>query len=393
MPSWTVSRRKLWTMKCESLFQIMASSLSPEVLEKFCRKHRIPGPTRVSGKADWYQWAHEQCHKDSPFARRMQHYLNRKHTVVLTRFRVSSLESVQQMVETIVTHAEAPLPKDIAGIIWAIASDPRQEFRPLEETLVNGLHLLSHHLLVTHLRGDASFVGAEKTVTATQETALQQEVAQLRSEHQALRTSLTCQTQENERLQQQLQALTRSYSTLQQQLQTVQTTAADRGTTGRDVKKLRHQVDKLTTLVDERERTIQQLHRLVQSDAARLNESEQANPDQEKPATPLLPPSPGLQGKKVALVGGMGRAVPHYLETIQALGGCCLHHNGNLSQGEKKLAEIVKQADIVFCMVNRNSHLAATCTKKLCKALHKPCYFLPSSGISQVRDKLLELAG
>jgi hypothetical protein len=88
----------------------------------------------------------------------------------------------------------------------------------------------------------------------------------------------------------------------------------------------------------------------------------------------------------------MGRAVPHYLATIQALGGCCLHHNGNLSQGEKKLAGIVKQADIVFCMVNRNSHLAASCTKKLCKALHKPCYFLSSSGISQVRDKLLELA-
>src|ERR671918_2445449 len=67
MPSLTVSRRKLWTMKCESLFQILASSLSPEVLEKFCRKHRLPGPMRVSGKADWYQWAHEQCHKDSPF--------------------------------------------------------------------------------------------------------------------------------------------------------------------------------------------------------------------------------------------------------------------------------------------------------------------------------------
>jgi hypothetical protein len=88
----------------------------------------------------------------------------------------------------------------------------------------------------------------------------------------------------------------------------------------------------------------------------------------------------------------MGRAVPHYLEAIQALGGCFLHHNGNLSQGEKKLADIVTQADMVFCMVNRNSHSAATSTKKLCKALHKPCYFLPSSGISQVRDKLLELA-
>jgi hypothetical protein len=260
--------------------------------------------------------------------------------------------------------------------------------------LVNGLHVLSHHLLVTHLRGDASFVAAEKTIAATAEMTLQQEVAQLRSERQALHTSLTHQRQENERLQQQLQALTRSYSALQQQLQSVQATATERDTTGRDVKKLRHQVDKLTTLVDERERTIQQLHRLVQSDAARLNESEKANPpDQEKPAASPLPQSPGLQGKKVALVGGMGRAVPHYLETIQALGGCCLHHDGNLSQGEKKLAEIVKQADIVFCMVNRNSHLAATCTKKLCKALQKPCYFLPSSGISQVRDKLLELAG
>jgi hypothetical protein len=387
-----VNRRKLWSMKCESLFQIIASSLSPEVLERWCQKHQMSRPAPITGKADWYQWAHEQCHQDSPFARRMQHYLNRKHAAVLARFRVRTPDSIRQMVETIVAQAETALPKDMAGIMWAIASDPRQEFRAWEDMLVNGLHLLSHHLLVTRLRGETHVVAPEKTTAPPQETVLQQEVMRLRSEGQALQTALAHQTQEIKRLQHQLQARTRNHAALQHQLQTVQSLGVDRATPERDIKKLRHQINKLTTLVDEKDQTIQQLHGLVQSYTACLKKPEEVNKAPEPPTAPRPRQTSDLRGKKVALVGGMGRAVPHYLEAIQALGGCCLHHNGNLSQGEKKLAEIVKQADIVFCMVNRNSHSATTSTKKLCKALHKPCYFLPSSGISQVRDKLLELA-
>jgi hypothetical protein len=99
-----------------------------------------------------------------------------------------------------------------------------------------------------------------------------------------------------------------------------------------------------------------------------------------------------LHGKKVAIIGGLGKAVLHYEHVIQELGGDYLYHDGDLRRGHKPLVEIVKQADMVVCPVDCNSHGATTCAKKLCKELRKPCYFLRSSGVSHVREKLLEIA-
>jgi hypothetical protein len=42
MPSSTLNRRKLWTMSCETLFQNVSASLTPELIIKLCRKHQIP---------------------------------------------------------------------------------------------------------------------------------------------------------------------------------------------------------------------------------------------------------------------------------------------------------------------------------------------------------------
>lgn len=67
-------------------------------------------------------------------------------------------------------------------------------------------------------------------------------------------------------------------------------------------------------------------------------------------------------------------------------------HPGDLGQGQKRLAEVIRQADIVLCPVDCSSHGAVASAKKLCKVLHKPCYFLRSAGVSHLREKLLEIA-
>jgi hypothetical protein len=96
-------------------------------------------------------------------------------------------------------------------------------------------------------------------------------------------------------------------------------------------------------------------------------------------------PLPAVRYGKVALY-----QAAHYEHIIAAFGGDCRRHTGN--QGQKKLAEVIKQADIVFCLVDCNSHVAAATAKKLCRRLHKSCYFLRSSGLSHLKEKLRELA-
>jgi len=74
------------------------------------------------------------------------------------------------------------------------------------------------------------------------------------------------------------------------------------------------------------------------------------------------------------------------------MGAHFMHHTGTCPRGRKELAHLVKRAHIVLCVWDYNSHQACEAVKAICKALGKPCYFLSSSGVSQVRRILEELA-
>lgn len=99
-----------------------------------------------------------------------------------------------------------------------------------------------------------------------------------------------------------------------------------------------------------------------------------------------------LHGKTVALIGDLVKASMHYEEAISQLGGSGVQHDGNANQGYKKLAKLIQQADVVLYPVDCVRHGAAHSAKKLCRALDKPCYFLRSSGISQIRETLRQVA-
>ena len=61
-------------------------------------------------------------------------------------------------------------------------------------------------------------------------------------------------------------------------------------------------------------------------------------------------------------------------------------------KGNKRLARVIRQGDVVFCLIDCVSHGTATSAKKLCRSFDKPCYFLRSSGVSYIREKLREVA-
>jgi hypothetical protein len=288
---------------------------------------------------------------------------------------------------------------DLAGFLWAITSDPRPELRAVEKGFVEELHLLSHRLLLAQFQGDVVVSSAENAAPDLQHIALEQKVRQLTIARQTLTASLQRLeqqrgqlTEENDRLQSKLKALTECCAIGQQHASTLPS-APNHDSQVRELRKLQYQVDKLTACVKDKEAKIQRLEVLVESYTMSRTESVQEEAESAPVSRPSVPLSPlTLHGKTVALIGGIDKASTHYEHIIQELGGYCLYHDGDLHHGRKRLAEIIHQADIVFCPVDCNSHGAATSTKKLCKAMHKPCYFLRSSGISYVREKLREIA-
>jgi outer membrane murein-binding lipoprotein Lpp len=388
-------------MSCECIFQNIAASFPRLMLEKIFAKHRMPYPEEKYGQVALYQEAHKRCHHDGPFARHLQRYLTHQHALSIKRVATSSPELVRMTVEAMLMANDLTAAEDVAGFLWAITSDPRPELRAVEQGFVEELHLLSHRLLLAQLQGGEDSRKPDKSAADADVSScdLEQKVQQLTAECRTLTTSLQRLeqqreqlTQENAYLQQALKALNeRCALSLQPESTTAPSIHPDKQT--RTLRKLQYQVDKLTALVQEKDREHQRLMALMAYDAISpiVTVPEAAEP--ENPAPSLLSLSaPILHGKTIALIGGIGKASPHYAHVIQALGGGCLQHDGDLRRGRKRLAEIIKKADIVFCPVDCNSHGAATSTKKLCKALQKPCYFLRSSGITHVRDKLIEIA-
>jgi hypothetical protein len=156
---------------------------------------------------------------------------------------------------------------------------------------------------------------------------------------------------------------------------------------------LTHEVGKLKDLLAEREEIIWEKDRQLRELEER---SQWQDPRQvDSMIHPLALPNdpPCSSGERIVLIGGISRLKPAYQKAIASMGAHFMHHTGACPRGTKELARLVKRANIVLCAWDHNSHQACEAVKAICKALGKPCYFLSSSGVSQVRRILEELAG
>ena len=253
----------------------------------------------------------------------------------------------------------------LPGMMWAVCSDPRQDVRPIEQFFIEELHLRSHCLLLAQYRGEPHS-DADPAAANAEREALEQTLKRLETERDDLRQDVqspqranTRMNQDNARLQGDLDEVKQHCAALEKQRRSQAAQAA-----------------RLAAAVASYEGTLPS------------NNDHSANED--APGEPPLPEWPvfDLHGKRVALIGGLTRASGHYEQTISELGGLCMRYEGSANQGHKKLARIIRQANVVFCPVDCVSHGAA---KKLCRSLDKPCHFLRSSGISHLRQKLREV--
>ncbi len=95
--------------------------------------------------------------------------------------------------------------------------------------------------------------------------------------------------------------------------------------------------------------------------------------------------------RRILYVGGMDRLEHHYRDLVEKeFNGIFEHHNGDWSNGNSRLEEMIGRAELVLCPVNCNSHNACLCVKKLCKELNKPFIMLRSSGIGSLKRAIFQ---
>jgi hypothetical protein len=235
------------------------------------------------------------------------------------------------------------------------------ENKVVEELFVRGCKLAVHHSV-----GEGKTTAGESPGGAAQQQALAQEVQQLRKalqEHCALQRRLAA--------------------------------SAQSGRQGRALKrkrrKLTYEVGKLKDLLAEREEIMWEQDRQLRELEERSQWRAPWQVDSMIYPLALLSSSPCFGREQIVLIGGISRLKPAYQEAIESMGAHFLHHTGACPRGGKALAHLVKRANIVLCAWDHNSHQACEAVKAICKALGKPCYFLSSSGVSQVKRILEEL--
>ena len=391
-------RRKLWTMSCEVLFQNFAASLTPDLIVKLCRRYQYPLPDANFSDLALYHLAHEHCHRDSPFSRQVQRYLNRRYEAFISQIAQLPPSDVRVRVTDVLAQKQVQSGSLLPGTMWAVCSDPRPELRPIEQFLTEELHLRSHCLLLAQFRGE-THSAADPAAASAKCEALEQTLKQLETERSGLRQDVqnlqranNRMNQENARLQGDLDEAKRHSAALEKQRR-AQAAQVSQGVTLRNVRKLQHEVSRLSDALREKEKEAARLAAAVTSYEHTPPPNNDHPVDESIPSEPPLPEWPvfDLHGKRVALIGGLTKASGHYEQTISELGGQCMRYEGSANQGHKKLARIIRQADVVFCPVDCVSHGTASAAKKLCRSLDKPCHFLRSSGISHMREKLREL--
>jgi hypothetical protein len=97
-----------------------------------------------------------------------------------------------------------------------------------------------------------------------------------------------------------------------------------------------------------------------------------------------------LRGKLIAMVGGIDSLEAHYKNLVERSGGEFCRHDGKCLRGERKLEECIRNADLVVCPINVNSHFGARGVKRVCRRHGIVCSFPDSAGLGALRNVLVQ---
>ena len=224
-----------------------------------------------------------------------------------------------------------------------------------EELSVRGCQRAAHHFM-----GEGTTTAGASPAREAQQQALAQEVQQLRKalqEHCALQRRLAASTQGGG------QGRARE----------------------RKLRKVAHEVGKLTALLAEREEIMRENDRQLR---AREDKSPWRDPRQVDAMFPPLafPNSPPCSGgERIALIRGISHLKLASQEAIESMDVHCMPPTGECLRGRQAFANLVQRAHIVLCAWDHHSDHACEAVQAICQAFGKPCYVLSSSGATQAR--------
>jgi flagellar biosynthesis GTPase FlhF len=330
-------------------------------------------------------WIIEACRKLPAVAKHVQKFLDRKYRLTINRIDAVAGQGLNLVWQ------EALKEGQIAGAFYAITTrvDTPED---VMQQVFGDIHMMSH------------LQGAEARAEL-------KEYGQLRQANEALQERV-------KRLTGQVERVKNAREEFKRQLSGKEAELADLGrklaqleenlislNAGQELQQLRAANLELASRLNQEQRAREKLEMRLMKEAVRQIPGMHQSPAAQDPA-PEATDSEGetcplakgdkcrrFCNKLILLVGGPERRESHYRRLVeQDFGGIFLRHDGDCRNGQARLVNMVRQAEVVICPISCTSHQAYHCVKKWCKKLNKPCVLMHNTGVGALTRTLMELA-
>gem|GEM_PF-836209 len=378
-----VKQKKMWELQHTTICKVVGMSLDVGDLRKIARKFVL---RNLDPRADEEFVLHSSivrwCGEESKISVYVQKLIEKRFSMYSSRLSRENLSEIAEL--AINDHADSRVP--LWAILWYVATRNFPDGERIQTALFGFIHMLEHRLV-------KDFWNRATSVHDRREAELKEQNNRLASELSGLRSL-------NRTLERENQGLTMRLA----QASAVHAAPSPAAAVQReDTRFLNRRIEKLKLLLDEAREKGRELEEECRSSEKQIEALTQELLSREaldfgSDDSPTERPCPCplrncLEGKRIAMVGGIDSLEAHYRGLVERSGGVFCRHNGACSRGERKLDECIRNADLVVCPISVNSHFGATGVKRVCKRHGISCCFPDSAGVASLRSILVEHFG
>lgn len=355
-----------WYEDCLSLVTLLSGCLSRKELVKQGKKAKVWPQKAPAEQARVLLDIHEACHTNPTLRKSITKQINRRFPGLIRKVRSTEFQELAEMDKT----TEWPV-----FLLWACLTDPRDEVREYGR-------VLTHDLIWTAVR--ESFVESPEQIDPLAVEELQHRNQELIGRNNRL-------TRELAQIKNRLSRFEKEGSRAPESVvQIPEVTDLGRE---REIRKLRYALDKaeaeivrLQTAEEEKEALLLTQEGPRETCCGGIGEKD-CDTCPEPEDCRVCP----LEGRRVAVIGGLTRMEQTYRQVVEDLGGRFEFHCGQVKNGCQQVRGIVHRSDYVVFITTVNSHGALKVTKSYCKKKCKKFIALKKRGV-EAFEKTLRLA-
>ena len=397
----TVKEGKIAALDSITLTVLMAMAMNIKDMRKMCTKYCLKSNNTNMGPGYELCGLHRASqNSEKTAAKDLCRYFKRQFSTACSRVRSLAPEELAQSMGD----RQWPAP-----ILWAASTDSRSEMRKQAQILA---HSLIWRLMENCNQLKLGLSVLNHNVTEKKQGMKAAEGNHFRSEVNtpeiSVKSTLKKQLQEKDA---EILKLKKKLAGYSQELAELRQRPLREAALKREAKKLAYELEQANTIITEHEKLIESNMQVKDENKSMVQSTrlKKENNLQAGNVFTLLRPEDAqgdcshcteqkkchcpLEGMRVAVIGGLDRLEPEYRKTIHDLGADFIFHNGNCSNGQHVLKNVVCKANIVLFITSINSHGALKVVKATCKKTGKQFNVVRHPSANSVYKTLSEIAG